>query len=297
MIEKKVFGKTGHLSTRVIFGGAAMGRDGLSETESENTLDRLLEYGINHLDLAARYGNGMAEKRVGEWMNRIRDDIFLATKTGMRTYQEARDEFYSSLERLQVDSVDLIQIHNLTGLDEWETAMGPGGVLEALIAIREEKLTRFIGVTGHGMTAPEMHLRSIEQFDFDSVLLPYNFLIMQDPKYARDFHKLVETCNRRNIAVQTIKSIARRPWGEREKLRGCWYEPLEKHFNLTQAVHWVLGHPDVFLITVGDINVLPKVLEAAGRTGSRPADADMQEMAEVMDMEPIFRGRQPIMKQ
>jgi len=297
MIEKKAFGKTGHLSTRTIFGGASMGRDGLSEAESEKTLDLLLKYGINHLDLAASYGKGMAEKRVGAWMSRIRDDIFLATKTGIRTYREAKDEFYSSLERLQVNSVDHIQIHNLTDPEEWETAMGSGGVLDALIEIREEKLVRFIGVTGHGMTAPEMHLRSIERFDFDSVLLPYNFLIMQDPKYARDFDKLVGTCKRRNIAVQTIKSIARRPWGERDKVRGCWYEPLEDQLNLTRAVHWVLDHPDVFLITVGDINVLPKVLEAANQTSSKPVGADMRAMVEAMDMETIFRGRQALMKQ
>jgi len=274
-----------------------MGRDGLSEAESEKTLDLLLKYGINHLDLAASYGKGMAEKRVGAWMSRIRDDIFLATKTGIRTYREAKDEFYSSLERLQVNSVDHIQIHNLTDPEEWETAMGSGGVLDALIEIREEKLVRFIGVTGHGMTAPEMHLRSIERFDFDSVLLPYNFLIMQDPKYARDFDKLVGTCKRRNIAVQTIKSIARRPWGERDKVRGCWYEPLEDQLNLTRAVHWVLDHPDVFLITVGDINVLPKVLEAANQTSSKPVGADMRAMVEAMDMETIFRGRQALMKQ
>jgi len=297
MIEKKYFGKTGHLSTRAIFGGASMGRDGLTEEESEKTIDLLLEYGINHLDLAASYGKGIAERRVGAWMSRIRDEIFLATKTGMRTYREAKEEFYSSLERLQVDRVDHIQIHNLTGTDEWETAMGPGGVLEALIEIREEKLARFIGVTGHGMTAPEMHSRSIERFDFDSVLLPYNFVIMQDPKYARDFHNLVKTCSRRNIAVQTIKSIARRPWGERDKVRGCWYEPLEDQLSLTRAVHWVLSHPDVFLITVGDINVLPKVLEAASRTNSKPKDAEMQSMVDAMSMEPIFRGRQALMKQ
>jgi predicted aldo/keto reductase-like oxidoreductase len=175
--------------------------------------------------------------------------------------------------------------------------MGPGGVLEALIEIKEEKLARFIGVTGHGIPAPEMHLRSIERFDFDSVLLPFNFVIMQDPKYARDFYKMIETCKRRNIAVQTIKSIARRPWGERDKVRGCWYEPLEDQLSLTRAVHWVLSHPDVFLITVGDIDVLPKVLEAASRTYSKPKDAEMRAMVDAMRMEHIFKGRQPLMKQ
>jgi len=296
MIEKKAFGKTGHMSTRTIFGGAALGREGITEKESERTLEVLLEYGINHLDLAASYGKGLAEKRVGAWMGRIRNSVFLATKTGMRRYQEAKDEFRSSLERLQVDSVDHIQMHNLTHPEEWETAMGSGGALEALIEMKEEGLTRFIGVTGHGMTAPEMHLKSIARYDFDSVLLPCNFVIMQDRKYAADFRKLVETCRQRNIAVQTIKSIARRPWGDREKARSCWYEPLEDQDNLTRAVHWVLDQPDLFLITVGDINVMPLVLEAASRRAPGPTEEEMQAMVESMDMALIFKGRETLAK-
>ncbi len=178
MLPKLTFGRTGHLSTRTLFGAAAFGR--VDQAAADRTLDVLLEYGVNHIDTAASYGD--SELRIGPWMAQHRKDFFLATKTGQRTYQEARDEFHRSLERLRVDSVDLIQLHNLSDPDQWETAMGPGGALEALVEAREQGLTRFIGVTGHGVIIPSMHKRSLERFDFDSVLLPYNYVMMQNPQ-------------------------------------------------------------------------------------------------------------------
>jgi aryl-alcohol dehydrogenase-like predicted oxidoreductase len=288
MIEKKAFGKTGHMSTKVIFGGAAL--SSINQEQADKTLEVLQNYGVNHLDLAASYGKGEAERRAGPWMSQIRDRVFLATKTGMRTYQEAKDELHSSLERLRVDSVDHIQMHNLIDPEEWDTAMGPKGALEALIEAKEQGLTRFIGVTGHGMTAPSMHLKSIERYDFDSVLLPYNFVVYQDTEYAKNFDKLVQTCRQKNIAVQTIKSIARRPYGESEKTYNCWYEPLADQDTINRAVNWVLGNPDVFLISAADINVLPKVLKAASVLGSRPSYDDMKAMVDSQGMELIFDG-------
>jgi len=287
MIEKKAFGKTEHMSTRVIFGGAAL--KSVTRAEADQTLEGLLRYGINHLDLAASYGKGEAEKRVGPWMREHREKFFLATKTGQRIYQEAKDEFHASLERLRVDSVDLIQMHNLTNPEEWETAMGPGGTLEALIEAKKEGLTRHIGVTGHGMTAPEMLLQSIERFTFDSVLLPCNYIVMQAKNYAANFNRLVALCKERNIAVQTIKSLARRPWIEGGgRNRSCWYEPLEDQVDIDRAVLWVLDNPDIFLIAVGDIHILPRVLKAADRPGTRPSDAEMQAMSESKGMALIF---------
>jgi len=289
MIEKKAFGKTGHLSTRVIFGGAAL--KSVTQAEADQTLEVLLRYGINHLDLAAKYGEGEAEKRVGPWMREHRKKFFLATKTGQRTYRKAKDELHASLERLRVDSVDLIQMHNLTNPEEWETAMGPDGALEALIEAKKEGLTRHIGVTGHGMTAPAMHLQSIERFTFDSVLLPSNYIVMQDNNYAANFNRLVALCKERNIAVQTIKSLARRPWPEGgSRTRSCWYEPLEDQVDIDRAVRWVLGNSDLFLIAVGDIHVLPRVLQAADRPAARPSDAEMQAMSESKGMALIFDG-------
>ncbi|HOU16171.1 MAG TPA: aldo/keto reductase [Anaerolineae bacterium] len=284
MIAKMVFGRTGHESTRTLFGAAALG--GVTQAEADRTLDVLLEYGVNHIDTAASYGE--AELRIGPWMPAHRKDFFLATKTGKRTYQEARDELHRSLERLRVDSVDLLQLHALVDPAEWEVAMGPGGALEACIEARAQGLVRFIGVTGHGLTVAQMHMRSLERFDFDSVLLPYNYPMIQNPQYAADFDALVAMCQERNVAVQTIKSLCRRPWGDRPRARATWYEPLEEQEAVDKAVHWVLGRPEVFLNTVGDIFVLPKVLDAASRFAQRPTDAEMEALVAAQEMAPLF---------
>lgn len=284
MIGKKEFGRTGHISTRTLFGAAALSQ--ASQEEANRTLDVLLEYGINHIDTAAGYGD--SELRIGPWMDKHRGDFFLATKTGERTYQEAKDEFHRSLERLRVDSVDLIQLHYLVDAGQWETAMGPGGALEAVIEAREQGLTRFIGVTGHDVVAPAMHMRSLDRYDFDSVLLPYSHVMMQNPQYAADFEALMQVCQERNVAVQTIKSLVRRPWGERQQNRNTWYEPLEEQDAVDRAVHWVLGDPRVFLNTVGDFHVLPKVLDAASRFEKRPSEGEMQETVKQLEMAPLF---------
>jgi predicted aldo/keto reductase-like oxidoreductase len=206
-----------------------------------------LEYGVNHIDTAASYGD--SELRIGPWMKRHRQDFFLATKTGERTYEKAETEFHRSLERLQTDHVDLIQLHNLGHPEEWDTAMGPGGALEALIEAKKQGLTRFIGVTGHGLNIPAFHLRSLKRFDFDSVLLPYNYVMQQNAGYIADFEALVKLCAERNVAVQTIKGITAGPWGSQEHTHGTWYEPLTDQAEVDQAVHWVIGRPGIFLNT------------------------------------------------
>src|SRR5499426_4521100 len=223
MIEKRPFGRTGHMSTVTLFGAAALSR--ATQVEADRVLDILLEYGINHIDVAARYGD--AELRIGPWMARHRQDFFLATKTGKRLYQDAREEIHRSLERLRVDAVDLIQLHALFHPDDWDLAMGPGGALEAAIEAREQGLVRFIGVTGHGWTIAAMHKRSLARFDFDSVLLPYNFFMAQDERYRRTFEDVLQICRERNTAVQVIKSIARGPWATTERTHTTWYQPLE----------------------------------------------------------------------
>jgi aryl-alcohol dehydrogenase-like predicted oxidoreductase len=284
MIPTLTFGRTGHESTRIIFGAAAL--SSVSQDDADRTMERLLEAGVNHIDTAASYGD--SELRLGPWMARIRDDVFLATKTGERSFQAAYDQIRTSLERLQTDHVDLIQLHNLVEPDEWETAMGPGGALEAAVRAREEGLVRAIGVTGHGTTIAAMHSRSLEHFDFDSVLLPYNYPMMQNPQYAAEFEQLVATCQERNVAVQTIKAITRAPWGDAPHTATTWYEPLQDQDAIDLAVHWVLGRPGVFLNTVGDIDVLPKVLDAAARFEERPSEEAMQQLAERWELEPLF---------
>jgi aryl-alcohol dehydrogenase-like predicted oxidoreductase len=284
MIQQQMFGRTGHSSTRTIFGAAALGT--VTQAEADQTLEVLLKFGVNHLDTAASYGE--AELRMGPWLQRYRDRFFLATKTGERTYQAAFDQIQRSLERLRVDSVDLLQLHNLVDEVEWTTAMGEGGALEAAIEARRQGLVRFIGVTGHGTTVARMHLRSLEQFDFDAVLLPYSVMMMRNQQYAADFEALFALCRQRNVAVQTIKAITRGPWNGQPQTRATWYEPLEEQSDIDTAVHWVLGRSDVFLNTVGDIDLLPKVLDAATRFQSRPSDTAVAELIDRARMAPLF---------
>ena len=287
MIPKLTFGRTGHESTRVLFGGAAFSR--VTQEEADQTMELLLKYGINHIDTAASYG--ASEDLIGPWMEKHRQDFFLATKTGERTYEKAKVEIHRSLERLRVDYVDLLQLHALIDPEEWEIAMGPDGALKAAIEAREEGIVRFIGVTGHGVMAPVMHLRSLERFDFDSVLLPYNYMMMKNPEYAANFEKLVSVCQERNVAVQTIKSLARGPYDAYggERTHAVWYKPLEEQEDIDRAVHWVLGRPGVFLNSAGDIHLLPKILDAANRfDGRRPSDEEMEAMAAQLDMRPLF---------
>lgn len=286
MIRKQPFGRTGHNSSVTIFGAAALGR--VTQAEADQTLDVLLEYGVNHIDTAASYGD--SELRIGPWMGQHRDKFFLATKTGERTYEKAKVQIRESLKRLQVDQIDLIQLHNLVHPDDWDTAMGPGGALEAAIEAREEGLVRFIGVTGHGLTVAAMHRRSLERFDFDSVLLPFNYPMMQNAKYAADFERLAQMCQDRNVAIQTIKGITLGPWATAERTHATWYQPLEEQADIDTAVHWVIGRAGLFLNTASDIHLLPKILDAANRFEARPAD---EEIARVMDerkMTPLFAG-------
>ena len=284
MIAKRSFGRTGHQSTVTIFGAAALMRKG--KNEADRALEILLKYGVNHIDTAPRYGD--AELLIGPWMAKHRQDFFLATKTGKRTRAEAREEIQRSLERLRVDRMDLIQFHGLAHPDEWDTVMGPGGALEAAVEAREKGWTRFIGVTGHGWMIAAMHKRSLRQFDFDSVLMPYNYLLHANDRYRNDFEEVVRLCKERGVAVQTIKSLARGPWGVAPQTRNTWYQPLEEQRDIDLAVHWVLGRGDVFLNTVGDVDLLPKVLDAASRFEKQPRREEMEALVQRNRMSSLF---------
>ena len=284
MIPRQPFGGTGHESSRVIFGAAAL--SDVAKSDADRVLDLLLEHGVNHIDVAAGYGD--AELRVAPWLQRHPGAFFLATKTGERSYREAREQIRRSLDRLGVDSVDLIQLHNLVDVIEWDQALSAGGALEAALEAREEGLVRFIGVTGHGLSVPEMHRRSLERFPFDSVLAPYNHVQMQDPRYAETFEALAAVCAERDVALQTIKSLARRRWDGRPHTAATWYEPLREQADVDLAVHWVLGRPEAFLLTTGDVAILPRLLDAAERFERRPSDEDMAALATRADAEPLF---------
>jgi aryl-alcohol dehydrogenase-like predicted oxidoreductase len=289
VIPRASFGRTGHTSTRVIFGAAALGS--MSQERADEVLDVLLRYGVNHLDTAAMYGD--SELRIGPWMAEHRDRFFLATKTSERTGDGARAGLERSLERLQVGSVDLIQLHNLVEDEEWERAHGPNGAVEALVRARDEGLVRFIGVTGHGTRIARMHLRSLERHRFDSVLLPYSFVALQDRAYRADVEELLGVCAEQQVAVQTIKSVARRRWpADHTGPRFSWYEPLSDQPAVDRAVRWVLANPQVFLNTSSDARLLPAILEAASRDTEPPTDDELRDDLEALDVEPLFDGGQ-----
>ena len=239
MIERRPFGRTGHQSTVTLFGAAALAR--ASQAEADRTLELLLRHGVNHIDTAARYGD--SELRIGPWMARHRRDFFLATKTGQRAAREAREDIHRSLERLRVDHVDLIQLHSLGHPDDWEQAMGPGGALEAVVEARAQGLTRFIGVTGHGWTIAAMHRRSLARFDFDSVLLPYNYFMAQDERYRTPS----TSCSRRAGSARWRSRSSSRSRAARgpppSGLTRPGISPSRSRSDIDRAVHWGLDVP------------------------------------------------------
>jgi aryl-alcohol dehydrogenase-like predicted oxidoreductase len=284
VLPTKEFGRTGHDSTRVIFGAAALGA--MSQTRADATLEQIRGWGINHIDTAASYG--ASEDRLQGWLSEHRDEVFLATKTGERSGDAARAELERSLLRMAVDRVDMIQLHNLVEPDEWEVAFAPGGAVEALAAARDEGLVGHIGVTGHGLRIAGMHLRSLERFDFAAVLLPVNFVLLELPGYRADVDRLLEVCADRDIAVQTIKSIARGRWGAGDDRRFSWYEPLTDPDAIGRAVRHVLDHPQMFLNTTSNARLLPAMIEAAEGDLRRPSDAELRDDVESFGITALF---------
>ncbi|HEX3541224.1 MAG TPA: aldo/keto reductase [Acidimicrobiales bacterium] len=280
------FGRTGHDSSRVIFGAAALAQ--VTQQVADETLEVLVAHGVNHLDTAWSYGD--AELRMRPWLVRDPGRFFVATKTDDRTAAGAREDLHRSLERLGVDHVDLWQLHSLADPIEWDTALSPGGAIDAAVQARDEGLIRWIGVTGHGSEIAATHRRGLERFDFDSVILPYNYLTMQLPYYAENFEAVARIAEERGVAVQTIKSIARRPWLGRPHTRSTWYEPLENQDDIDLAVWWVLRRPGIFLNSVGDVDLLPKVLDAAERfdAAAAPGDGDLAARWPEVDASPLF---------
>jgi aryl-alcohol dehydrogenase-like predicted oxidoreductase len=286
VIEQQPFGRTGHSSTRAIFGAAALMYEHTSRDDADRALELVLQFGVNHIDTAASYGD--AERWIAPWLARHPGRFFVATKTEQRERAAAHDEIRRSLERMGVDAVDLIQLHNLVDRTEWETALGSGGALEAAVAAREEGLVRFIGVTGHGLDVAERHLASLAEFPFDSVLLPYNYALMQNERYADVFNELLALCAERGVAVQTIKSLSKGRW-RGEQTAAPWYEPLTDPDEIAAAVAWTLARPGIFLNTTSDVRLLPAVLAAAAAPGTRPSDERMDELG----MRPLFDAANP----
>lgn len=279
-IPTQDFGRTGQRSSRLIFGGAAL--SDVSEAEADRVLQQLLEYGVNHIDTSVTYGD--SEKHIGRWLRRHRDDFFIATKIDARTYPEAREELDRSLESLGIEEVDLLQMHELVEDEDTEQFLEKNGSLEVLKEAKEKGLARFVGVTSHGFNAPRLLHRCVESYSFDSVLLPFNYLLSIHADYRADFEALRIACREKGIALQSMKSIARGPWGQAEKNHSTWYRPLEEPEDIARAVHWVMSVPELFLASPGDIDLLPLVLQAASDYDTTPERSEMEEMRRRLEM-------------
>lgn len=288
MIEQAPFGSTGHVSSRVIFGAAALGA--MRQDRADETLAVLDEFGVNHIDTAASYGE--SELRLAPFLAQRRADVFLATKTGERQGAMARGQLEASLERMGVDHVDLIQLHNLVEEDEWRTAFSPGGAVEALFAASAEGLCRHVGLTGHGLRIPRMHVRSLAEAPFASVLIPWNHSLATLDEYAADVTLLADMCVDHGIAIQTIKALARRRWADDDPSpRFSWYEPVHGAGAVRRAVEFVLADPGFFLNTSSDARLLRPTLEAAvAHDGSHPDPAQLSDDRVALEIEPLFDG-------
>ena len=283
-MQKRRFGRTGHMSTIIIFGAFAVGM--LDQKEADAVMELLLAHGVNHIDVAPSYAD--AELRLGPWLEAHRDRFFLGCKTQLRGKEEAREELYRSLERLRVDSFDLLQLHAVATMEELEACFAPGGSLEALVQARDEGLTKYLGITSHGVHAPAVELEALNRFDFDSLLFTLNFKMWADKAYRRDVLKLLQVAEERDVGTMVIKTWARGPWDEGEKRYNTWYEPFDDEEMIEQALRFNLSQPVTGLISAGDARLLPAILDAAERY--RPMDEAEQAalLATAGEYEPLF---------
>lgn len=283
-MQQRRFGRTAHMSTVAIFGGAAFWD--VTQAEADAAMERVIAAGVNHIDVAPSYG--LAEERLGPWLARERIRFFLGCKTFERTKAAAAAELRRSLERLQVDDFDLYQIHAVTTLDELDQATGPGGALEAILEARAEGLTRFVGITGHGVEAPAVFREALRRFDFDSVLFPINFVQYASPSYRRSAEELLRECRARDVGTMIIKAVCKKPWGDRPHTHTTWYEPFDDEGHVQQAVNFALSQGVTGLCTAGDVAVLPLFLEACGRFSPLSMAEQEDLIAAAGEYEPLF---------
>ncbi|MAG37378.1 MAG: aldo/keto reductase [Dehalococcoidia bacterium] len=270
-MEQRRLGRTDHRSTVLILGGAGIGR--VSQAAADQAIELAMQHGVNHIDVAPSYGE--AELRLKPWLARHRQDFFLGCKTTKRSKAEAWEELHRSLDRLQTSSVDLYQLHAVGTVEDLDAALGPGGAIEAFIEARDQGLTRYLGITGHGLTAPATHAEALRRFDFDTVMFPLNYVLWSQPQYRRDAEGLLSLADSKDVGVQVIKAIAHRSWGEQERTHQTWYEPFVSEDDIARALRFVLSQPVAAAPIAGDISLWPAILDAAERY--RPLAADEQE--------------------
>jgi aryl-alcohol dehydrogenase-like predicted oxidoreductase len=288
-MELRRLGRIGHRSSVIVYGGAMLAQT--SQEVADRSIDLALRSGVNHFDTAADYGD--SELRLGAWMARIRDRIFLASKTGDRTAAGAYESIARSLERLQTDHLDLIQLHAVCDLDDLGRATGAGGALEGAVRARDVGLVNAIGITGHGMSAPRVHREALHRFPFETVITPYSYALSRYPDYLRDFEALVGEIAAQDAALMMIKAVARNLWkvGETPQ-RTTWYEPLDRQTEIDAAVSFALGRPEATAIcSPGDVALLPKVIEAERRADSLSPASAAARLEAVSELQaPFVRG-------
>ena len=283
-MQKRRFGRTGHMSTIIIFGAFAVGQ--VSQAEADAVVELLLAHGVNHIDVAPSYHD--AELRLGPWLEKHRDRFFLGCKTQLRGRDQAREELRRSLERLRVGSFDLYQLHAVTTMEELDRCFAPGGSMEAILEARDEGLTRYVGITSHGLHAPAVEMAALERFDFDSLLFTLNFKMWSDEQYRRDVTTLLQMAAERDVGTMVIKALALGPWGDQEPRYHTWYEPFDDAHGIERALCFALSQPVTGAISAGDARLLPMILDAAERFQPMGEAEQQKLLAAAADYEPLF---------
>src|ERR687891_2136445 len=260
-MEKRTLGRTGHQSTVVTFGTAGLSR--VTQESADQVVQLILDHGVNHIDIAPTYGEAM--ERMSPWMPKIRGQMFLGAKTRQRSRELAWENVNDCMQRLGVESFDLFQLHAVISMEELDQVTATGGALETLVEMREQGLTKWIGITGHGPDVPRVHLEALRRYDFDTIMFPVSASIFRNPEYRRDAEELLETANAKGVGIQTIKMIARGGWGDRARECNTWYDPYREQEDIDRALWWVLSRPMHTAPSASDVTLLPKVLDAAER--------------------------------
>jgi len=283
-MDKRRFGRTGHMSTVIVFGAFAVGQ--VSQEEADATMELLLEHGVNHIDVAPSYHE--AELRLGPWLEKYRDRFFLGCKSQLRGRSEARAEMEGSLARLRVEAFDLFQLHAVTTMEELDQCFAPDGSLKAILEARDEGLTRYVGITSHGWQAPAVQLEALRRLDFDSLLFPLNFKMWADDKYRRDLQELLEVAAERDVGTMAIKAWEKEPWGEEKPHYDTWYKPFDEPEMVERALHFALSQPVTAAISAGDSRLLPAILAAAERFQPMDEEEQARLLARADEYESIF---------
>jgi aryl-alcohol dehydrogenase-like predicted oxidoreductase len=281
LMQKRRLGRTEHESTVVVFGGAALAS--VSQKEADQAMALALRHGVNHIDVAPSYGE--AELRLGPWMERHRQDFFLACKTEKRTKEEAAEALRRSLERLRVDHFDLYQLHGVTELDELEVALGPGGAMEAILEGQEEGLLHFIGITGH---CPATQAEALKRFDFDTVMFPLNFVLRAHRNERNDWEELLKLVKEKDVGVMAIKAITKGPWPTETHAYQTWYEPFDDQEAIDRALWFTLSQDVTAAVSAADVRLIPKVMDAAERFRPLSQEEQAQLVTTGSQLRPLF---------